>query len=115
MQELIAQIEAFCRRHDMSETRFGELAMNDKPFVSQLKSGRDLRGSTAQKLKDFMADYEQQKPAAVVASSHSRLPSCRERARCYGRPYRFGRAAETHDLSEANHEDRCIARRWDRT
>lgn len=68
MQELLVQIEAFCRRHDMAETRFGELAMNDKPFVSQLKGGRDLRGSTAEKLRQFMADYERGEPIAIDVS-----------------------------------------------
>ncbi len=58
MQNLIREIEQFCLRNDISETRFGELALNDKPFVSQLKSGRDLRSSTAVKLRKFMADYE---------------------------------------------------------
>ena len=55
MHDLLVEIEQFCQRNDMSETRFGELAMNDKPFVSQLKAGRDLRGSTAAKLREFMA------------------------------------------------------------
>ena len=44
MQDLLVEIEQFCQRNDVSETRFGELAMNDKPFVSQLRAGRDLRG-----------------------------------------------------------------------
>ena len=58
MQDLLHEIEQFCLRHQLSETRFGELALNDKPFVSQLKSGRDLRGSTAVKLRRFMAEYK---------------------------------------------------------
>jgi aspartate carbamoyltransferase catalytic subunit len=57
MQDLLHEIEQFCLRHGMSETRFGELALNDKPFVSQLKAGRDLRGSTAERLRLFMAEY----------------------------------------------------------
>lgn len=60
MQDLLLEIEQFCLRNDMSETRFGELALNDKPFVSQLKAGRDLRGSTAVRLRQFMAEYEQE-------------------------------------------------------
>jgi aspartate carbamoyltransferase catalytic subunit len=57
MQDLLREIEQFCLLHDMSETRFGELALNDKPFVSQLKAGRDLRSSTAVRLRQFMAEY----------------------------------------------------------
>ena len=59
MQDLLEEIEHFCLRTGMSETRFGELALNDKPFVSQLKAGRDLRGSTAAKLRKFMAEYQE--------------------------------------------------------
>jgi len=59
MHDLLQEIEQFCLQNDMSETRFGELALNDKPFVSQLKSGRDLRSSTAVKLRRFMAEYNQ--------------------------------------------------------
>ena len=69
MQDLLLDIERFCRRYDMSETRFGELALNDKPFVSQLKAGRDLRGSTAEKLRQFMAEYETSAPANPASSS----------------------------------------------
>jgi aspartate carbamoyltransferase catalytic subunit len=57
MDILLAEIEAFCREHGLSETRFGELALHDKPFVSQLRAGRDLRASTAARLRQFMAAY----------------------------------------------------------
>ena len=75
MQELLLEIEQFCRRHDMSETRFGELALNDKPFVSQLRAGRDLRGSTGARLREFMAQYEQGQPAS--AANSDRFPAGR--------------------------------------
>jgi aspartate carbamoyltransferase catalytic subunit len=57
MADLLAEIEAFCARHGLSETRFGELALHDKPFVSQLRGGRDLRSSTVHRLREFMAGY----------------------------------------------------------
>ncbi len=63
MHDLLSQIEAFCARNGMSETRFGELALRDKPFVSQLRTGRDLRASTAERLQRFMADYGRDLPA----------------------------------------------------
>ena len=53
----------------MSETRFGELALNDKPFVSQLKAGRDLRSSTAARLRKFMAEYQSGDSASSAGSS----------------------------------------------
>ncbi len=75
MQDLLLEIEQFCQRNGMSETRFGELAMNDKPFVSQLRAGRDLRGSTASKLREFMTDFESSQPAA--ADTSGRFPAGR--------------------------------------
>ncbi|MEO1908775.1 MAG: hypothetical protein ABGX08_17310 [Citromicrobium sp.] len=57
MDDLLTEIDAFCAAHDMSPSRFGELAMNDKPFVTQLREGRDIRFSTAQRIRTFMAEY----------------------------------------------------------
>jgi len=68
MQDLLLEIEQFCLRNGMSETRFGELALNDKPFVSQLKHGRDLRGSTAARLRQFMAEYGAHQPADAATA-----------------------------------------------
>ena len=75
MRDLLREIEDFCQRHSLSETRFGELAMNDKPFVSQLKAGRDLRGSTADRLRQFMADYDTNELGA--GSNFDRFPAGR--------------------------------------
>lgn len=58
MEQLLSDIEAFCATHGLAETRFGELAMGDKPFVKQLRDGRDIRVSTVHKLRAFMASYE---------------------------------------------------------
>lgn len=41
----------------MPKTRFGELAMNDKGFLFRLESGRDVRLSTVEKVRQFMASY----------------------------------------------------------
>lgn len=49
--------------HGIAESRFGELALGDKPFVSQLRAGRDVRMSTARKLRSFMAEYAAGKAA----------------------------------------------------
>jgi len=68
MQDLLHEIEQFCLRNEMSETRFGELALNDKPFVSQLKAGRDLRSSTAARLRSFMAEYESSESAGQAST-----------------------------------------------
>lgn len=57
MDDLLSEIDAFCKVHELPETKFGELALGDKPFVSQLRKGRDLRLSTVAKVRAFMASY----------------------------------------------------------
>lgn len=57
MDDLLTEITAFCQHHGMSKWDFGDLAMNDRPFVKQLEQGRDIRASTAAKLRAFMAEY----------------------------------------------------------
>jgi hypothetical protein len=39
---LIAEIEAYCRTHDIGETTFGKLALNDGKFVSRVRSGGNI-------------------------------------------------------------------------
>lgn len=63
MQNILTEIEGFCQRHGLAETRFGELAMGDKPFVKQLREGRDVRVSTVEKVRAFMASYEAERAA----------------------------------------------------
>ncbi len=63
MENILHEIEAFCERHGLSEWQFGELAMRDKPFVKQLRDGRDVRMSTVEKCRAFMAGYEAERAA----------------------------------------------------
>lgn len=64
MAHLIDDIAAFCETHGLAETRFGELAMNDKPFVTQLRAGRRLWPETEAKVRRFMATYRPTEQAA---------------------------------------------------
>lgn len=64
MEPLLKEIEAFCMAHGLAESRFGELALGDKPFVAQLRAGRDIRMSTARKVRAFMAEYAPTERAA---------------------------------------------------
>lgn len=64
MDPLLKEIEAFCMAHSLAESRFGELALGDKPFVSQLRAGRDVRMSTARRVRAFMAEYAPAERAA---------------------------------------------------
>lgn len=64
MADLIHDIEAFCKRQDMSPWQFGLLALNDKPFVKQVKDGRRVWPETEEKVRQFIAAY---KPPAARA------------------------------------------------
>lgn len=52
---LIEEIEAFLSEQGMSATAFGQKALNDPPFVQQLRGGRDPKLSTAERCREFMA------------------------------------------------------------
>lgn len=57
MPTLLQEIETFCETHDLKEGVFGILALNDKNFVGQLRDGRDMRLSTVERVRRFMATY----------------------------------------------------------
>jgi hypothetical protein len=57
MATLLDEILTFCAAHGMAESTFGERALNDKPFVSQLKSGRRVWPETEIKVRKFIAGY----------------------------------------------------------
>lgn len=59
MPEFLSEVEAFLRDHNLSDRQFGEQALNDKHFVRQLRTGRDVRLSTVEKVRAFMADYRE--------------------------------------------------------
>jgi hypothetical protein len=58
-QELLLQeVEAFCRRHGLADSRFGALTpINDTHLVDRMRSGL-LRRSTMNRVRQFMARYE---------------------------------------------------------
>lgn len=57
MATLLDDIRAFCETHKMKPTTFGEKALNDKPFVSQLEAGRRVWPETEAKVRRFIATY----------------------------------------------------------
>lgn len=57
MVTLLDEIRLFCATHDMKPTTFGDKALNDKPFVSQLEGGRRVWPETEAKVRRFMATY----------------------------------------------------------
>lgn len=54
MDELLADIAAFNAKHELTEWQFGELALNDRHFVRQLRAGRDIRLSTLDRVRAFI-------------------------------------------------------------
>lgn len=48
----------------MSPWQFGVLALNDKPFVKQVRDGRRVWPETERKIRSFMAAYRAQDAAA---------------------------------------------------
>jgi hypothetical protein len=46
MDDLLNDIEAFCRTHHIRESRFGRAAVNDTTFIPQLREGREPRRAT---------------------------------------------------------------------
>jgi hypothetical protein len=57
MPTLIEEIDDFREKHELSESQFGTLATNDKNLVPDLRAGRDVRMSTVERIRTFMADY----------------------------------------------------------
>lgn len=57
MAQLLTEIDSFCERHDIAPTRFGQLALNDKAFVAQLRNGRRIWPETEMKIRAWMATY----------------------------------------------------------
>ena len=64
MAPLLADIETFCTAQEMAESQFGLLALNDKNFVADLRDGRDIRFSTAERVRQFMVGYRREEKAA---------------------------------------------------
>lgn len=64
--QLLSDIEAFVAAHEITERRFGELALNDKNFVSDVRErGRSPSLNTVEKIKRFMMTYRPDQDAAA--------------------------------------------------
>lgn len=64
MNTLLSDIEVFLTTHDMSPTRFGRDALNDRHFVKALRGGRRVWPETEAKVRRFMAQYRPEQIAA---------------------------------------------------
>jgi hypothetical protein len=54
---LLADIDQFLDRNGMAPSVFGDRAVKDPNFVRNLRSGREPRFGTTQRVRDFMAQY----------------------------------------------------------
>jgi predicted DNA-binding helix-hairpin-helix protein len=55
---LLSEVESFCRRHGLADSKFGALTpINDTHLVERMRSGM-LRRSTMNRVRQFMARYE---------------------------------------------------------
>jgi hypothetical protein len=66
MNPLLQDIEAFLETHraTLSPTAFGEMAMNDRHLVRQMRGGRRIWPETEAKIRRFMATYKPEQEAA---------------------------------------------------
>ena len=63
MDTLLADIEEFLAEHELSEWQFGDLALNDRHFVRQLRDEREPRRKTVDRVRQFMAEYPERRRA----------------------------------------------------
>ena len=54
---LLDDIQAFIEAHELTERKFGELALNDKNLVPDIRDGRSPSLNTAERIRDFMLKY----------------------------------------------------------
>ena len=66
---LISRIEAYCARYRISETTFGNRAINSGKFVPRLRAGGSLTLKTLQRLDRFMMEPTPTGRQPEVASS----------------------------------------------
>lgn len=62
---LAVAVHSFLLATGQSPTAFGAQCLNDRHFVRQLFSGRDVRMSTVDKVQQFMAAYQPEQDAAA--------------------------------------------------
>ena len=56
--EIVAQCEAFCRRHAMAETRFGRDATGEPQLIDSIRKGRSPSLNVLHRMAAFMRSYE---------------------------------------------------------
>ncbi|MBC6444604.1 MAG: hypothetical protein GDA50_04120 [Alphaproteobacteria bacterium GM202ARS2] len=79
--KLLADIEAFLRKTGMTPTAFGKQAVGDRDLVFTLREGRSLTLDLADRVIDFMAEYQgQPRPDVPLVASLGTESKVNERA-----------------------------------
>ena len=65
--EILDRVEGFLREARMAPSTFGMKALNDRHFVSQLRSGRECLPKTQNVVLAFMRGYREGLDAKVAA------------------------------------------------
>ena len=77
--ELVGEIEAYCRESGIAETTFGRIAVNDGKFVGRLRDGKGVTTATVDRVRRFLVENggapPGPEPSAVAA-----IPPSAERA-----------------------------------
>lgn len=60
---LLSIIETFLAKYGMDPTVFGKNAMNDGNFVGDLRSGREVRRRTRERVERFIDNWQAAHPA----------------------------------------------------
>jgi predicted transcriptional regulator len=56
-EQLLAEVETFLREAGITQSQFGQAAVNDRSFVSRLRKGSDVRLETADRVRAFIVAY----------------------------------------------------------
>jgi len=58
-EPLLTEIETFLAKSSVKETSFGKQILNDANFVKDLRRGRRVLSSTADKVRQYIAEHSQ--------------------------------------------------------
>jgi len=67
VEDLIVEIEGFCREAGIAEATFGTRAVNDGKFVGRLRVGKGITVATVDRVRGYIA--AQRAAAAAKANS----------------------------------------------
>ena len=92
-EELLKDIEAYCRQAGIAESTFGRHAINDGKLCSRLRAGKNVTLGTAERVRTYIksnAQPSQDEPDRVARPLESEVPDPAEAVSAVpDRPFRF--------------------------